>query len=141
MTSFFSAENLQRNAFYSKTYHSFETLSSNKLKHICRIIVFLGLWMLAGLFSNATVKLSIASGNWSAASTWSPSGEPANGDDVIVSAGHTVIINVTTNNISSLLVNGSLTIGNNSTNRTVTISGTVTVSSGAVFNTAGNGGN
>lgn len=89
----------------------------------------------------AVTKTSAGSGNWSSSSTWSPAGEPANGDDVIIASGHTVIINVTTNAVSGITINGTLTIGNSSTNRAVTVSGNVVVNAGGVFNTAGNGGN
>jgi hypothetical protein len=89
----------------------------------------------------AVTKTSTGSGNWSSSSTWSPSGVPANGDDVIIATGNTVTINVTTNNVASITITGTLTIGNNGTNRTVTVTGNVTVNAGGVFNTAGNNGN
>jgi hypothetical protein len=101
--------------------------------------------LLFALFSfmgmNAATKTSTGSGNWSAAGSWSPSGVPANGDAVIIQAGHTITVNGNTNNLLSLTINGTLTIGNNNTDRTVTVTGNITVSSTGTFNTAGNGGN
>lgn len=91
--------------------------------------------------AHATTKTSTGSGNWSSASSWSPSGVPANGDAVIIQSGHTIIVNGNTNDLLSLTVNGTLTIGNNNTNRTVTVTGNVIVGSSGIFNTAGNGDN
>lgn len=40
----------------------------------------------------AVTKTAVATGNWSAAATWSPSGVPASGDDVIIKGGFTVTV-------------------------------------------------
>lgn len=45
------------------------------------------------LFSEAATKKSAATGNWNSNETWTPVGIPANGDDVIIAAGHTVTVN------------------------------------------------
>jgi len=97
--------------------------------------------ILVGVHANAVTKTSAGSGNWSSSSTWSPTGEPAAGDVVIIASGHTVTVNTNTNSISSVTVNGTLTIGNSNTDRTITVSGNVTVNTGGILNTAGNGGN
>lgn len=81
----------------------------------------------------SATKTSTGSGNWNTAGSWSPSGVPANGDDVIIAAGHNVTVDVNTNNLNSLTVNGTLTVGNNATNRTVTVGGNVTVASGGTI--------
>ncbi|MCB9056245.1 MAG: T9SS type A sorting domain-containing protein [Chitinophagales bacterium] len=92
-------------------------------------------------YSHATVKISTGSGNWNSGGLWSPTGTPGNGDVVIIASGHTVTVNSNTSNLSSLTVNGTLIIGNNSTNRTVRVTGDVIVNAGGTFKTAGNGGN
>ena len=89
----------------------------------------------------AATKTSTGTGNWNTAGTWSPSGVPGIGDDVIIAATHTVTIDVSTNSLASLTINGTLTIGDNSTNRIVTVAGNIIVNSGGVFQSAGNGGN
>jgi len=76
----------------------------------------------------AITKTSTGTGNWGTAGTWSPSGVPANGDDVIIVSGHIVTLNTNTNTLLSLSVNGTLSLGDN-TARTITVSGSVTVSS------------
>ena len=42
--------------------------------------------------SFAATKTSVANGNWSSAATWSPSGVPASGDDVVISGNYIVTI-------------------------------------------------
>ena len=91
--------------------------------------------------AQATTKTSTGSGNWSSSTSWSPSGAPANGDAVVIQSGHTITVNTNTNDLLSLTVNGTLTIGNNNTDRIVTVTGNITVSSTGILNTAGNGGN
>jgi hypothetical protein len=77
----------------------------------------------------AAAKTSTGSGNWSTAGTWSPSGTPAAGDTVTIAATHTVTVDTNTNAIASLTVNGTLTIGNNNSDRIVTVTGGVTIAS------------
>ncbi len=82
--------------------------------------------------------------NWADANNWNPNGVPAAGTTVTIGNGFNVILN-TDATISSLTIgggtSGSLTIGNNNTNRDLTVAGTVTINNGATFTTAGNGGN
>ena len=104
-------------------------------------LFFGSMLLLMAATTNAATKTSARTGNWNDATMWSPSGIPANGDVVIIASSHVVTINVNTNDLASLTVNGTLTIGNNTTDRIVTVSGIVTVSSSGVFNTTGNGGN
>ncbi|MEI9944975.1 MAG: G8 domain-containing protein [Chitinophagaceae bacterium] len=89
--------------------------------------------------AKAVTKTSTGTGNWNTAGTWTPSGVPANGDAVIIATGHTVTVNTNTNNLLSLTVNGTLTIGNDNTDRTVTVTGSVIIT--GTLNTGGNGGN
>ncbi|HLP20569.1 MAG TPA: hypothetical protein VK174_09725, partial [Chitinophagales bacterium] len=88
----------------------------------------------------AATKTSAATGNWSAAATWSPSGVPAPGDDVIIRGGHVVTVNgaYTCNNLdlgdatsgtttltvtvgNSLTINGAVRINPNNTASTYTL--------------------
>lgn len=80
-------------------------------------------------YVKAAAKASAGSGNWNTAGTWSPSGAPAAGDTVTIAAGHTVTVDTNTNAIASMTVNGTLTIGTNNTDRTVTVTGGVTIAS------------
>ncbi|MCX6316539.1 MAG: T9SS type A sorting domain-containing protein [Bacteroidetes bacterium] len=84
------------------------------------------------------------SNNWGDANNWNPNGLPAATDPVTIGNGFTVILN-TNATVASLTVgggtSGTLTMGNNNTNRTLTVTGNVSVSNGATFNSAGNGGN
>ena len=76
------------------------------------------------------------SGNWNTGSNWSPSGVPANTDDVIIPSGYTVTINAnaTANNIT---VSGELNLGNTFQ---LTVKGNFTVSLGGEFNMPANSG-
>jgi len=89
--------------------------------------------------SGAT-KTTTKTGNWSDATVWSPSGVPANTDDVVIQGGHTITVNGNytcrnfdlggaTNNTTTLTVSGTNTLtitGNvrinpNNHNRTMTL--------------------
>ncbi len=89
----------------------------------------------------ATTKTSTGTGSWNTAGSWSPSGVPAAGDAVIIAAGHTITIDINTTSLLSLTVNGTLIVGSNNTDRSVTITGSVIINPAGVLNTAGNGGN
>lgn len=78
--------------------------------------------------------------NWNTPANWSGSAIPVASDNVVIPAGYTVVIN-TSPSCTSLNISGTLTIGNNITDRTVTVYGDVTVNNGGVFNSAGDGGN
>ncbi|MFZ4399617.1 MAG: right-handed parallel beta-helix repeat-containing protein [Bacteroidales bacterium] len=96
------------------------------LKPLATLILFIAL-LFATLSSWAATKTSAGSGYWSNAATWSPSGVPAAGDDVVIQAGHIVscdvdypgtldypatlnslTVNGTLNRLSSYLTTGSL---------------------------------
>lgn len=82
--------------------------------------------------------------NWNDGNNWNPNGVPTATDAVTIGNGFTVILN-TNASIASLTlgggVSGSLTLGNNNTDRTLSVSGNIIVSNGATLQTAGNGGN
>lgn len=84
----------------------------------------------------AATKTSTGNGNWNSNTTWSPSGVPSSSDDVIIASGHSPNLNInnaqcrsltiqtngtliigstrklTVNNISGIIVNGTLNINN-----------------------------
>jgi len=82
--------------------------------------------------------------NWNDGNNWNPNGVPTAGQTASIGNGFNVILNTNTT-VASLTIgggtSGSLIMGNNNTNRTLTVTGNVTVANGATFNTAGNGGN
>jgi len=82
-------------------------------------------------------KISIASGNWGTAGTWSPSGAPTAGDNVTIANGHTVTINANNATCNNLTVgqgaSGILRIGNNTTARIVTINNDIAINTGGQF--------
>lgn len=84
---------------------------------------------------------------WNNAANWTNmcggtvnSGVPAAGDHVVICAGSTMTINVTTPALASLTINagGTLQIGNNTVARTVSVTGDVTNNGSFVVNTASN---
>lgn len=81
-------------------------------------------------------KISVTTGLWNTAATWSPTGVPTSADNVTIANGHTVTIdiNASCNNLSvGQGVSGVLAIGNNNTARTIVINGNVTINAGATF--------
>lgn len=81
-------------------------------------------------------KISITTGMWNTATTWSPTGVPSAADNVTIANGHTVTINTNAscNNLTvGQGISGILSIGNNNTARTITLNGNITINSGATF--------
>ncbi len=109
---------------------------------ILAVVALVGVMFLAVTSADAATKTAGSGArNWATAADWSPSGVPANGDDVVIPTGSTMTLNTNTNSLLSLSVTGTLTIGSSNTDRTITVTGNVTVNSGGVLQTAGNGGN
>jgi hypothetical protein len=111
----------------------------NKFLLLC-FLLFIG----TEIQSQVTWDGGAGTNNWGDANNWNPNGLPGAAQSVTIGNGFNVILN-TNATIASLTVgggiSGSLTLGNNNTNRTLTVTGNVTVSAGAVLQTAGNGGN
>lgn len=105
------------------------------------VIFNLLFFILFSFNSFAGIKTSAGSGNWNAASSWIPSGSPVNGDSVIIAAGHTITYNTNPVVLAGLTINGVLILGNNNTDRNISINGDLIINNGGIFNTAGNGGN
>ncbi|WP_409688663.1 beta strand repeat-containing protein, partial [Flavobacterium sp.] len=89
----------------------------------------------------SVTKTSNASGDWSDAATWSPSGVPSCSDIVTIASGHTVTVNSAGNNAAGVTINlggtlvntsGSLTVGCTNNNAIFANNGTNTVSGGTL---------
>ncbi len=76
----------------------------------------------------AAICNSTGTNTWNNIATWSCGVVPAAGDVVTILLGHTVTVDTNTNNLASLTVAGTLTLGNNGTARTITVAGDITVS-------------
>ncbi len=77
-----------------------------KLFVLATTLTALGTW---GGNAHAAACTSLATGNWGTAGTWSCGHVPAAGDTVTIALGTTVTLNVTSNVLASLTVNGTLT--------------------------------
>lgn len=105
------------------------------------IRTFLIAFLLQSLAVTAANKVSIASGNWTTAGVWFPSGAPVAGDNITISAGHIVGMNAN-GACTNLTINGT---ANWTANRTVNVGGSLTMNNGGsitgaitgVFNIAG----
>ena len=97
------------------------------------VLLVVSLWINLPVAHAATCT-SQANGLWSAPATWTGCGGvvPQNGDDVIVAAGHTVTVDADTNSLNSLTVGGALTVGTDSTPRTVTVAGNLAIGVGGI---------
>ncbi|NLI25034.1 MAG: hypothetical protein GX419_10050, partial [Bacteroidales bacterium] len=99
----------------------------------------------------ATDYTSNKSGNWNDAAVWTPNGVPVAGDNVTISAGHTITLS-DAQSCNNLIINGTLQIQSSdfTVNETTTVNGTlidnngsgtdrfngvITVNPGAVWNT------
>jgi hypothetical protein len=76
--------------------------------------------------------VSVASGNYGAASTWNLNAVPTSSDQITVSTGHTVTINATGQAAYNAIVNGTLDYG--STPASFAIANNLTVNSGGLVN-------
>ena len=107
------------------------------------------LLLIAILFSysicSAVDRVSLTSGSWGSAGTWSPAGIPAAGDNITILSGHIITMNGNPGNCLSLTVNGTadwtqvrttnvgaggLVINNGGTLNDASTTGTLNVSGG-----------
>lgn len=82
-------------------------------------------------------KISIGTGNWNTAGTWSPNGVPTAADNVTIANGHVVSINASGQCNNLIIGQGAATTLQFSTNtgRTLVVNNNITVNPGAVFTT------
>jgi hypothetical protein len=78
--------------------------------------------------ASATICASIASGNWSAAATWSCGHVPLSIDDVVIASGHMVTLD-TDAAIAHLTASGTLTFGDDKMDRVLSVSDSILINS------------
>ncbi len=76
--------------------------------------------------------ISVATGNWTTASTWDANAVPSAADNVTVSTGHVVTIDAASLGANNVIVNGTLGYGTTPTG--FNVNGNLTVNAGGVFN-------
>lgn len=106
-------------------------MNNYRLFIIFKILVFLNISLIA------QTKTSTGNGDWNNAGTWTPSGVPGPGNDVVITGNHRV--NITSNaSCRSLTVgtggNAQLRFQSN-TNRVLTVTGNIVVANNARFRT------
>ncbi len=81
-------------------------------------------------------KISVTTGNWNTASTWSPTGVPTAADNVTIANGHVVSINADAqcNNLVIGQGTGTTLRFTGGTNRTLNVNNNITVNTAATFN-------
>ncbi len=86
--------------------------------------------------SPAGNKVSIVSGNWSSATTWTPNGVPVLGDNVIISNGNVVSVDVNAqcNNLTVGQGAASTLQFNGASGRTLTVNNNIVINNAAAFN-------
>lgn len=83
---------------------------------------------LVPLAAGAATCTAAGNGNWSTIAWSGCAGGPSSGDAAVIPSGRSVTLDVSTPAMASLAVAGTLTLGNNATVRTLTITGPLTVS-------------
>jgi len=86
----------------------------------------------SALAAPAATCTSTESGNWTDIIWDGCVGGPQSGDQVVIAAGNTVTLDTSTT-ILSLTVNGTLRFGNDTTSRTLVVTGDVAISSGGTI--------
>jgi len=90
-------------------------------------LLVIGLFLGSPDAANAVTKTSTGTGNWNTAGTWTPSGAPGSGDDVVIATGHVISYDTTGVTVLSLTLNGTGTLNfNNNANDALTITGSMT---------------
>ena len=106
------------------------------------VLALVGLLAFAVTPAFAANITSIATGNWSAGSTWSGGVMPTSADNVTIANGHTVTIDVTAAACLSLTVGqgvSGILQYSTTTARTLTVGGDVTIAAGGTFQSATSG--
>ena len=126
-----------------KNYSNFKIslLTLKPSKTICLFLMVLFVCLFSNVLSAQTnTFIANTSGNWNSGANWSLNLVPTNIHDVVIPSGLTATINANAV-CKSLAISGSIIVGSNNTDRNLTVSGNVTVNVGAIFKSAGNGGN
>lgn len=96
--------------------------------------IFLTTLLIVTLHSAAYTQItSLASGNWSASTTWVGGVVPSSSDNVVIAAGHIVTLDITTAQCKDLTISGSsatLRFAINGSSSGLTVFGNVLVNSG-----------
>jgi hypothetical protein len=99
--------------------------------------IFLTTLLIVTLHSAAYTQItSLASGKWSASTTWVGGVVPTSSDNVVIAAGHVVTLDVSSAQCKDITVNGSnatLRFGIDSTSTGITVFGNILVNSGGRF--------
>ncbi len=130
---------VQRASGFRKSKSSTSVLIQSiqsKILILCLLFVVMEI----GNVSGVTKTWSVGTGNWNTAASWSPTGVPATGDDVVINSSGTVtldLLNATCNNFS--LSSGTFRL-NNATNNTLSIAGNYSQTGGTFdFNSGSSG--
>ncbi len=93
------------------------------------------LLLIANYSIYAANKVTVASGNWNNTAVWGGA-VPLAGDNITISVGHTISINVNPPSVVNVIVNGTLSFDATGTGRTMTVTGTLTINAGGILNCA-----
>ncbi|UPT70509.1 MAG: T9SS type A sorting domain-containing protein [Flavobacterium sp. JAD_PAG50586_2] len=114
------------------------------LKIVAILFILFNLFAINNASAQKTWDGGASNDNWSDAQNWNGNVAPVSTDNVVIPNGFTAILD-TSVTVASLTVgggsSGTFTIGNGNANRTLTVTGNVTVNAGATLTSAGNGGN
>lgn len=87
--------------------------SASRQNHLTSALLA-ALMIFTGSAKSATVFTSaVSSGNWSNSTTWTNSGSGGSPVSYVIQPGHTITMDVDVNNIDTLIIHGTLTMGNN----------------------------
>ncbi|MCK4661537.1 MAG: T9SS type A sorting domain-containing protein [Bacteroidales bacterium] len=107
-----------------------------KSKKMMNKILYSILCLIFTIFLNnvnaADITSKVVTGNWDVGSNWVGETVPVPGDNVTIAAGAVITINANID-INNLSIDGTLTIGNDATARSVIIQGTLGVSATGTF--------
>ncbi len=90
---------------------------------------------MAQLQERLGVKFALKSGNWSDPTTWNNGVLPTNLDDVVITTGDTVTVNIANAQCKNLTIDGMLLFPNNVNTMGITINGSLTIDTLGTFKT------
>ncbi len=101
------------------------------MRRICLLLT--AFLLIANISIYAANKVTVASGNWNNAAVWGGS-VPLASDNITISVGHVITININPPSIAIVIVNGTLSFDATGTGRAFTITGSFTINAGGIFN-------